>query len=69
METILSEDWADFEEEYPFRMDFFDKEGKPGMSQVTNKIILNLKNFITFTPRKLKLELVNLAIGTYVERK
>ncbi|CAL8099399.1 unnamed protein product [Orchesella dallaii] len=29
MDTILEEDWADMEEEYPFKLNSHDKEGKP----------------------------------------
>lgn len=30
MDTILQEDWSDMQEEYPYTLDTYDKEGKPG---------------------------------------
>lgn len=30
MDGILDENWGDMEQDYPFRLDSRDKEGKPG---------------------------------------
>ncbi len=30
IDTILQEDWSDMQEEYPYTLDTYDKEGKPG---------------------------------------
>ncbi len=30
MDTILEEDWSDYEKKYPYRSDTFDRQGRPG---------------------------------------